>query len=223
MTVLLVVALFAIVLFVEYVTTTRRLELEQKQPAARPSEAPRLQPSLVAGFKLADNVRYHPGHSWALTEAPGVVRIGVDDFAARVAGNVNAVTLPRANSWVRQGQQVIRLRRDGREITLCSPVEGTVLAVNPSILEKPSLITSDPYGDGWLMTIQAPDEKLNFRNLIGGTTARRWMEDCAGRLRAMLHAPATALAQDGGMFVSDFTATLSDDDWDKINGEFFLN
>jgi glycine cleavage system H protein len=222
MTVLLVVALFAVVLLVEYFTTARHDARLQLQPNKEAADLPRLQPSVVAGFKVMDNVRYHPGHAWAMSEAPNMVRVGVDDFAAKLAGEIKSVVLPRANSWVRQGQQIFKLRHDGREISLCSPIEGTVVAVNPAILEKPSLVTSDPYGEGWLVTVQAPDEKLNFRNLIGGTIARRWTEDCATRLRALLHAPAAAMAQDGGMVIGDLADNLREDEWNKITSEFFL-
>lgn len=221
MTVLLVVALFAIALAVDYFATARRPQPKVVNEIA--PELPRLQPSVVAGFRVMDNVAYHPGHTWALSEAPSLVRVGVDDFAAKLAGNITAVTLPRTNSWVRQGQQIFKLRHDGREIALCSPIEGTVVAVNPAILEKPSMVTNDPYGAGWMVTVQAPDEKINFRNLLRGSTARRWMEDSAAKLRGLLHAPAFALAQDGGVVVGDLPQQLTDEDWNRVTSELFFN
>ncbi len=48
--------------------------------------APRLTPSLVGGFSVPDNLRYHPGHTWALSESPNLVRIGIDDFASKLIG-----------------------------------------------------------------------------------------------------------------------------------------
>jgi hypothetical protein len=45
---------------------------------------PRLQPGVVTGFALPDNLQYHPGHTWALAESPNLVRVGIDDFGARL-------------------------------------------------------------------------------------------------------------------------------------------
>ena len=49
----------------------------------------RLQPQLVNGFRVPENLRYHPGHTWALNESPSLVRIGIDDFASKMIGKIS--------------------------------------------------------------------------------------------------------------------------------------
>lgn len=67
-------------------------------------------------------------------------------------------------------------------------MEGVVSEVNDMLLRDPSLALSDPYGAGWLVAVNSPDAKTNFRNLLGETLARRWREEAAAlsRLRDAL-------------------------------------
>ncbi len=221
MTVLLVITMFLLVLLVDYLVsrTHSRVETPIRTEAA---PQPRLLPSIVGGFNLADNVRYHQGHTWALSESPQLVRVGIDDFAARVVGHLEKMSIPLAGTWVRQGQAVITVQRDGKSAKLVSPIEGTVVEVNPALATDPDLARRDPYGEGWVFTVHAPDAKTNFRNLLGGTIARKWMEETARKLQAMMPpAMAGALAQDGGLAVDDLTPHLTKD-WEAATKEFFL-
>jgi glycine cleavage system H lipoate-binding protein len=217
---LLIVLTFVTAILIDHLLTRKPIPLAAEAPKEAP-QRPRLIPSIVAGFEVPDNVRYHPGHTWALAESPDLVRVGIDDFAAKLAGNVKAIDIPERGQWIRQGQRIIAMHHDGREIDLVSPIEGTVVDINPGILENPTLAQRDPYGDGWLLTVNSPDAKTNFRNLLGGTIARRWMDDAAARLRTFA-VPAGALAQDGGVAVTRVIDQLPDADWTAINKELFL-
>jgi len=222
MTAILVLATFAVFLMIDY--------LRSKQPAVQQVRAaerqapvvPKLQPAFVGGFEIRNNLRYHPGHTWALGESPNFVRVGLDDFAARLIGKIGEVVMPKRGQWVRQGQKFITVLSDGRKAELVSPIEGEVTGINEAILKDPALLAGDPYGDGWLMTVQAPDAKTNFRNLLSGALARRWMEEATTRLRTRMFAVAGAVAQDGGVAVEDLTEHLSSQAWHELTGEFFL-
>jgi len=124
---------------------------------------------------------------------------------------------------VRQGQKIWTIFRDGKSVDMVSPIEGTVTSINEAVMQDPELARKDPYGDGWLLTVQAPDSKINFRNLLGGKLARLWTEESALRLRNRMPMAAGALAQDGGVSVDDITAHLPDEDWATLTKEFFLS
>lgn len=195
---------------------------ETTRPAVE-AAAPRIMPSLVNGFKVPDNVRYHPGHTWALSESPNLVRVGMDDFAGKLAGKIEAITLPQRGQWVRQGQKIWSIIRDGQKVDMLSPIEGSVSDVNDALVADPSLARHDPYGEGWMVKVQAPDAKTNFRNLLGGLLAKSWMEEAAMRLQRRVPAMAGALMQDGGEAVDDLTAQLPDAEWASVTKEFFLS
>jgi glycine cleavage system H lipoate-binding protein len=196
------------------------MELSVAKAAAA---VPRLQPALVGGFEVPENLRYHPGHTWALSESPNLVRVGMDDFASKLSGTLENITLPQRGQWIRQGQKLCTIHRDGCAADLVSPIEGTVSDINPALATDPKLALRDPYGEGWLVTVQAPDAKTSFRNLLGGALARWWTEESAIRLQRRMPMVLGALAQDGGVAMENLSTHVSDQDWLPLAKEFFLS
>lgn len=224
MTVILVLLTFAIFLLIDYARTQKQAANKAVVRTESRELAPRIVPALVAGFQVPENVRYHAGHTWALSESKDLVRIGMDDFASKLIGKIEGFALPQRGRWVRQGQKIWTIFRDGKSVDMVSPIEGTVTDVNEAVVKDPELARKDPYGEGWLLTVQAPDSKINFRNLLGGALARMWTEESALRLhKRMPIAMSTALAQDGGEAVDDITAHLPNEDWAELTKEFFLS
>lgn len=217
---LLVILTFLAAVLIDHLLNRQPIPVTAEAPREAPSR-PRLIPSIVAGFAVPDHLRYHPGHTWAVSETPDRVRVGIDDFAAKLTGGVTRIDIPERGQWIRQGQRIISMHHDGRELDLVSPIEGTVVDFNHKALDDPKLAQADPYGDGWLLVVSSPDADTSFRNLLGGSTARRWMEDAAARLRAFA-IPAGAMAQDGGVAVNNVIEQLPDADWNKLTKELFL-
>jgi glycine cleavage system H protein len=228
MTVLLVLFTFATFLLIDYVRTRHAVvqPVLQVAPAKSDAAVPRLQPALVAGFAVPENLRYHPGHTWALSESPNLVRVGMDDFASKLTGKLENITLPQRGQWIRQGQKLCTIYHDDAAVDMVSPIEGTVSDINQAVLQNPKLALSDPYGDGWLVTVNAPDAKTSFKNLLGGPLARWWTEESASRLQRRIPvamAFAGALAQDGGEAINDLAAQIPDQEWAPLAKEFFLS
>ena len=224
MTVILVLLTFATFLLSDHFYSRKRAVQPALQVAHTKGEgAPRLQPSMVGGFQVPENLRYHPGHTWALSESPSLVRVGMDDFASKLTGRVERITLPQRGQWVRQGQKICTLHRDGTAVDMVSPIEGSVADINESLTHDPKLALRDPYGEGWLVTVQSPDAKTNFRNLLGGALARWWTEESASRLQRKMPMVLGALAQDGGVAMDNLSAQLPDQDWVPVAKEFFLS
>ncbi len=220
MTVILVLFTFASFLLIDHFFSHKTVV----QPAiATRREVPKLMPNMVCGFKVPENLRYHPGHTWALSESPSLVRVGLDEFASKLAGKVERITLPQRGQWIRQGQKIWTVYRDGAAVDMLSPIEGSVADINDAAVRDPQLLQKDPYGEGWLVTVQSPDAKTNFRNLLGGAMARWWTEESAGRLQRKLPMLAGALAQDGGVAVDDMATHIPDQEWAALAKEFFLS
>ncbi len=220
MTVILVLATFAVFLLVNYLR--HRKAVPQQTAQIEPEQSPTVKPAIVAGFEVRSNLRYHPGHTWALAESPNFVRVGLDEFAARLIGTVNEMVLPKRGQWLRQGQKFASVGRGGTKAELVSPIEGEVTGINESLATNPSLLGVDPYGEGWLITVVAPDIKTNFRNLLNGDLASRWMEEASAHLRKRMSRFSGAMAQDGGRAVDNLAEQLPDDAWHTLLREFFL-
>jgi glycine cleavage system H lipoate-binding protein len=227
MTVILVLFTFASFLLIDHFHSKKQVIVQPAVIAAiataKAEKTPRPVPGLVGGFSVPDNVRYHPGHTWALSESPSLVRVGLDDFASKLIGKVERMTLPQRGQWIRQGQKIATIFRDGASVDMVSPIEGSIADVNDSVAANPALAQKDPYGEGWLVTVQSPDAKTNFRNLIGGAMARWWTEESAGRLQRKMPMFAGALAQDGGVAVGNLAEQIPDTEWVSITKEFFLS
>jgi len=221
MTIILMLVMFATFLAIDYLRKGKEVEIAETGEEAVPA-SPRLQPRYVAGFELPENRSYHPGHTWALQESPSLVRIGLDDFGARLAGKVDAIALPRRGQWLRQGQKFATLQRGGKQVDLVSPVEGEVTDVNEKLMTEPAAANMDPYGQGWFVSVLSPDLKVSFRNLLNGSLARKWMADAAQQLQKRLPAMAGAVAQDGGLAVRDISPEIPNVKWYEITREFFL-
>jgi glycine cleavage system H lipoate-binding protein len=223
MTVILVLATFVTFLLIDHFYSRRAAVVRpvmevQPQPAASAA----MQPNVVGGFQVPENLKYHPGHTWALSEGPKMVRIGFDDFAARLLGKVQSVVLPQRGQWVRQGQKIWTIERNGVKVDMVSPIEGVVTDINECAAKDPEAARRDPYGEGWLVSVESPDAKLNFRNLLSGGLVHAWMDEAAARLRAHMPIPA-GVAQDGGTMIGDLSTCLGDKEWVDVTREFFLS
>jgi len=221
MTVLLVLLTFLTFLMIDYFTSRKQVVV-QTAVAAKQGVRRTLQ-SLVGGFQVPEKLRYHPGHTWALNESPNLVRIGMDDFATKLAGKLESITLPQRGQWIRQGQKIWTLHRNGAAVDMVSPIEGSIVEINEVAARDPELARKDPYGEGWLVTVQSPDAKTNFRNLLTGSLARWWTEESASRLQRHMPLAMGALAQDGGVAMDNLSEQIPDQDWAALTKEFFLS
>lgn len=162
MTVLLVLAMFiGFALLDHFIHHSKRTQATQKP--VTPIREPHL--------------RYHPGHGWLVAEGHHLERIGADEAAVVLAGPIERVDLPQPGRWIRQGQKAWTFHHNGTTFDMVSPVEGEVREVNPDVLQDPSLITKDPYGRGWLMLVNVPDEESIERNLLPDRMVPTWMAE----------------------------------------------
>ena len=101
-----------------------------------------------------DDRRYTKEHEWA-REQDGRVVVGITDYAQDQLGDVVFVGLPEPGAQVEAGKPLGEVESTKSVSDVYSPVSGTVLEANPELESTPELINSDPYGKGWLVTIDA--------------------------------------------------------------------
>ena len=219
MTVLIVIAFFALFVLIDY-ARARRAVVPDVEPI--PAVETAREPVWVGGYLLPDELHYHRGHVWARPLERNHVLVGLDDFARRLIGSAKAVRLPAVGDWLRQGQASFTVDADGRVATLVAPVEGEVVEVNPELRAHPELATTDPYGRGWLVKVRAGYIGENLRNLLSGRLARRWTEENREALDLRLMALSGSVLQDGGEPVADFARHLPPEDWKRLAREFLL-
>jgi len=222
MVAILVLATFIAFVVVDYYWQTRVPRPAQLAVSSKPSEDASFAMSMVGGFKLPAHLAYHPGHTWAAKETRQVIRIGLDDYAARLIGQLDQIQLPARGRWLRQGEKAWTLTRGTHRFDMLSSMEGEVVDVNEEVLRDPTLAQRDPYGAGWLVAVNAPAADANMKNLLRGRLAHHWMEDCVATLHTWASPSSGAHLQDGGHAVSDILSMVPEDKWEKLVHEAFL-
>lgn len=222
MAAILVLATFAVFVLVDWLLS--RSKVPQVQPAVvKPDLAVTSGGQrLIQGFLTPEELRYHPGHTWTLQERRSQQRIGMDEFAAALAGKIEKIELPRKGQWIRQGQKIASVYRKGQKTELVSPTEGEVVEVNDEVLKNPALLRQDPYGAGWLASVHVPDEEGMTRNMVPRNMVTSWMRDAVERLYALQPQLAGAVAADGGRPAEDLLAGIPDLNWQDVTADFFL-
>ncbi|MHC3002024.1 glycine cleavage system protein GcvH [Gordonia metallireducens] len=108
--------------------------------------------------KVPEDLRYTAEHEWIEKIGPTTVRVGITDFAQDALGDVVFVQLPDSGAEVAVGESFAEVESTKSVSDIFGPLAGTVSAVNDALDASPELVNSDPYGEGWLVEIEAADE-----------------------------------------------------------------
>ena len=101
---------------------------------------------------------YAETHEWARFDEDGNVLVGISDYAQDQLGDVVYVELPELDRSVGAAEEAGVVESVKAASDLYAPVTGTVVAVNDALEDAPELVNRDPYGDGWLFTIEPANE-----------------------------------------------------------------
>jgi glycine cleavage system H protein len=106
--------------------------------------------------EIPDDLRYTTEHEWVRVEG-GLARIGITDFAQDALGDIVYVSLPEVGAAITAGQPVGEVESTKSVSDLYAPVTGRVVECNELLDAAPETVNSDPYGQGWLMTVEPTD------------------------------------------------------------------
>ena len=107
--------------------------------------------------------KFASNHMWAQEVAKCRWRFGLTAYAVRLLQDVYFL------DWIVDPAQPIKLRQHigsieskKAESDLYVPLHGTLVSINDVVINDPSLINADAYGDGWLIEIESDGESENF-------------------------------------------------------------
>lgn len=106
-----------------------------------------------------DDLRYSREHEWVRLDGSSA-SIGITDYAANELGDVVFVELPKVGSQVKQFATFGVIESVKAVSDLYAPISGTVSEINEALNQRPELVNSDPYGEGWICRVEvsASDE-----------------------------------------------------------------
>lgn len=107
---------------------------------------------------------YTSDHEYVKSDGGNVVVVGITDYAQDQLGDVVYVELPDVGKVVAREDLVVEIESTKSVGEVYAPLSGTVVAVNSAVAERPELINTSPYDEGWLVELQLeaglPDDGL---------------------------------------------------------------
>jgi glycine cleavage system H protein len=113
--------------------------------------------------QIPEHLHYTKEHEWvASTSTPLRIRMGITDYAQGALGDIVYVQMPKIGESVTADQVCGEVESTKSVSEIFAPVTGTVVAINSELDNAPELINSDPYGAGWLVEIEVPQEPVGL-------------------------------------------------------------
>ncbi|GAA3704112.1 glycine cleavage system protein GcvH [Zhihengliuella alba] len=106
--------------------------------------------------KVLSSLRYSAEHEWVDSSSPA--KVGLSQIAADALGDVVYVDLPEADAEITAGEACGEVESTKSVSEIFAPVTGRVVEVNQEAVDNPALLNSDPYGAGWLFTVEVSEE-----------------------------------------------------------------
>ena len=115
------------------------------------------------------DLRYSTDHEW-VRRSGSTVTIGITDYAQDALGDIVYVQAPTVGTNVMLGETISEIESTKSVSDIYAPVHGTVVGVNQDLDTTPDLVNSDPYGAGWLCTIEldGDDDSNGVAALLDG-------------------------------------------------------
>lgn len=105
--------------------------------------------------KIPEDLHYTEEHEYVKqTDDPGIVQIGITDYAQSELGDVVYVDLPEVGDKFNRMDVFGTIEAVKAVSELFCPVAGEVVEVNEALEGDPSLINKDPYGEGWMIRLR---------------------------------------------------------------------
>ncbi|AMV33851.1 Glycine cleavage system H protein [Pirellula sp. SH-Sr6A] len=100
---------------------------------------------------------YIKNHMWALEVQPNVFRFGFSAYAVRLLQDIYFIDFDvTPGSALSNRQEFGNIESKKAESGMYAPIPGQIVSINERLLDDPSLINVDKYGDGWLLEITPP-------------------------------------------------------------------
>jgi glycine cleavage system H protein len=101
-------------------------------------------------------LRFTDEHEWIRVDGD-TGTVGITDYAQEQLGDIVHVELPDVGKAVEQQAEAAVVESVKAASEVYAPVGGEVTAVNEALAEDPSLVNSDPLGEGWFFKLKLSD------------------------------------------------------------------
>jgi len=124
---------------------------------------------------VPQDLTYTKKHEWIKVDGDGGT-VGITDYAQGELGDIVFVELPKVGTKVEQMKSFGAIEAVKAVVDLYAPVSGEVLETNPELRDKPEVINSDPYGEGWIIKLRIEDSG-ELENLLSSADYEKLLEE----------------------------------------------
>lgn len=120
-------------------------------------------------FRVATDRLYSPEGVWvqgAEPETASRVRVGLTDFQQQHSGDVAFLSVKAPGTRLQAGDELAELETVKVNLSVHTPVGGTILEVNQALDLAPEVVNEDPYGEGWLAVIETASWEADRAKLL---------------------------------------------------------
>ncbi len=106
-------------------------------------------------------ILYTKDHEWIKKTGDQSYMVGITEHAQDALGELVFVDFPAINAEFSKGDAFIVVESVKAASDVYSPISGTVIEINDALNSNPSMVNSDPQGDGWLCIIQSENADMS--------------------------------------------------------------
>ncbi len=116
-------------------------------------------------MNVPQNLLYSKDHEWVKVEG-NKVTIGITDFAQNQLGDVVFVDTPAPQTEYKAGDSLCSVESVKAVSDVYAPVSGMVVDVNEELAGSPQSMNEDPYGKGWIATMEMTNSAEDLKALL---------------------------------------------------------
>ena len=125
-------------------------------------------------MEFSKELKYTKDHEWLRIEGDNAY-VGITEFAQGELGDIVFVDVDTQGEELEKEEVFGSVEAVKTVSDLFMPINGKILAFNEKLEDKPELINSDSYGEGWIIKIAISDvaeldellDALAYKELVG--------------------------------------------------------
>jgi len=207
-------------------TLIKRQDKIQKQlrPKVHITHLADAKSSMLVDFAIPGGVFISNGHCWISMEQDGKAKVGIDDFAKKMIGKIDAIEFPNLGMNIKCGQQLFTIKQGSKTITFNSPISGKVLENNKPLQYDLSKLNVTTYSSNWICIIDAEHLDSELKELKIGKSAVSLYQDDIERFldirKKTLKPVKEGEYADSEIYMGELE-NLDEPNWNKVSIEFF--
>jgi len=214
--------------FVKQILIKRQDKIQkQLKPKVHITHIPATYDFIKGEFSIPGGVFIAKNHTWFSINQEGITKIGIDDFAKKLIGKIDAIELPNLGMNLIAGQPLFTVKQGNRSVTFNSPITGKVSQVNTLLKQNLPALDITPYERNWICALDTDKIDDEIKDMSIGKSAvvlfQNDIEKCKILMKNLLKSEIKEgeYIEEGQIYIGQLE-NLSDATWQKVIAEFFI-